>query len=67
MLKLLAPTDDERMLGRLGTYEVAGVVGSGGMGVVLKAFDAALNRYVAIKVLAPHLGSSGTARKAFLA
>jgi serine/threonine protein kinase len=65
VLKLLAPTDDDRMLGRLGTYEVVGVVGSGGMGVVLKAFDAALNRYVAIKVLAPHLGSSGAARKRF--
>ena len=65
VLKLLAPTDDDRMIGRLGTYEVAGVIGSGGMGVVLKAFDAALNRYVAIKVLAPHLGSSGAARKRF--
>ena len=65
VLKLLAPTDNERMLGRLGTYEIVGVVGSGGMGVVLKAFDAALNRYVAIKVLAPHLGSSGAARKRF--
>jgi serine/threonine protein kinase/WD40 repeat protein len=65
VLNLLAPTDDERMLGRLGTYEVAGVIGSGGMGVVLKAFDSALNRNVAIKVLAPHLGSSGAARKRF--
>lgn len=65
VLGLLAPTDDDRMLGRLGTYEVVGVIGSGGMGVVLKAFDAALNRYVAIKVLAPHLGSSGAARKRF--
>ncbi len=65
VLSLLAPTDDERMLGRLGTYEVVGVIGSGGMGVVLKAFDPALNRYVAIKVLAPHLGHSGAARKRF--
>jgi serine/threonine-protein kinase len=65
VVKLLAPTDDDRMLGRLGTYEVMGVIGSGGMGVVLKAFDAALNRNVAIKVLAPHLGSSGAARKRF--
>jgi serine/threonine-protein kinase len=65
VLNLLAPTDDDRMLGRWGTYEVVGVVGSGGMGVVLKALDAALNRYVAIKVLAPHLGNSGGARKRF--
>ncbi len=65
VLKLLAPTDDDRMLGRWGTYEVVGVVGTGGMGVVLKALDAALNRYVAIKVLAPHLGSSGAARRRF--
>ena len=65
VLKLLAPTDHDRMIGRLGTYEVVGVIGSGGFGVVLKAFDAALNRYVAIKVLAPHLGDSGAARKRF--
>ncbi len=65
VLKLLAPTDDDRMIGRWGTYEVVGVIGSGGMGVVLKAFDAALNRYVAIKILAPHLGNSGGARKRF--
>ncbi|WP_417387092.1 protein kinase domain-containing protein [Gimesia sp.] len=65
VLNLLAPSDDERMLGRLGTYEVVGVIGAGGMGVVLKALDPALNRYVAIKILAPHLGSSGAARKRF--
>jgi len=65
VLALLAPTDDDRMIGRLGTYEIVGVIGSGGMGVVLKAFDGALNRYVAIKVLAPHLGNSGAARKRF--
>ncbi|MGA2255233.1 MAG: protein kinase, partial [Thermoguttaceae bacterium] len=65
VLNLLAPTDDDRMLGRWGMYEVVGVVGTGGMGVVLKALDAALNRYVAIKVLAPHLGTSGAARKRF--
>ena len=65
VLKLLAPTDDDRMIGRWGTYEVVGVVGTGGMGVVLKALDIALNRYVAIKVLAPHLGSSGAARRRF--
>src|SRR5262249_23702679 len=33
--------------------------------VVFKGFDAALNRYVAIKMLLPHLATSGAARKRF--
>jgi serine/threonine protein kinase len=65
VLRGLHPTDDPHMLGRLGPYEIAGVVGAGGMGVVLKGFDAALDRYVAIKVLAPHLAVSGAARRRF--
>jgi serine/threonine-protein kinase len=65
VLNALAPTDDPHMLGRLGPYEIAGVVGRGGMGVVLKALDPALNRYVAIKVLAPQLATSGAARQRF--
>lgn len=65
VLRHLSPTDFPRMLGRLGGYEIAGVIGRGGMGVVLKGFDQALNRYVAIKVLAPHLAASGAARQRF--
>ncbi len=61
----LAPTDDPRMLGRVGPYEIAGIIGSGGMGVVLKGFDGALNRYVAIKLLAPRLAASAAARRRF--
>ncbi|HWB11069.1 MAG TPA: protein kinase [Pirellulales bacterium] len=61
----LAPTDDPQMMGRVGPYEVLGVVGSGGNGVVLKGFDAALNRYVAIKLLSPQLGDSAAARRRF--
>ena len=38
-------------------YEVIDRLGRGGMGVVFKGFDAALNRYVAIKVLAPQWAS----------
>ena len=64
-LTFLAPTDDPRMLGRFAGYEVSGVIGVGGMGIVLKAYDAALNRYAAIKVLAPHFASSGAARQRF--
>ena len=65
VLDALGPTDDPAMLGRLGGYEVSGIVGSGGMGVVLKAIDKSLERMVAIKVLAPHLATSGAARKRF--
>ncbi|MEO2016381.1 MAG: hypothetical protein ABGZ53_18645 [Fuerstiella sp.] len=53
-LDFLGPTDDPHMLGRFAGYEVSGVIGCGGMGIVLKGFDTALNRYAAIKVLAPH-------------
>ena len=61
----LAPSEDPGMLGQLGGYEVSGVVGAGAMGVVLKASDKSLDRTVAIKVLSPHLASSGAARKRF--
>ena len=59
------PTDDPRMLGRFGGYEIVGIIGCGGMGVVLKGFEPALDRYVAIKLLAPHLATSGAARTRF--
>ncbi|MEO1524598.1 MAG: protein kinase [Planctomycetota bacterium] len=65
VLGTLSPTDDPQMLGRLGPYEVSGVIGAGGMGVVLKGQDPALDRVVAIKILAPHLATSGAARRRF--
>jgi WD40 repeat protein len=52
-------------LGRLGDFEVVEVLGRGGMGVVLKAHDPCLQRFVAIKVLAPELANNPTARKRF--
>lgn len=64
-LTFLAPSEDPRMLGRMGIYEVAGVIGYGAMGVVLKAFEPSLNRYVALKVLWPHLAINGAARQRF--
>ena len=51
--------------GRLGSYQVQAVVGRGGMGVVLRAFDETLHRVVAIKVLAPHLATDAAARQRF--
>lgn len=65
VLRLLGPSDDPHMLGRIGSYEIVSVIGRGGMGVVFKAFDGALNRFVAIKMLLPHLAASGAARKRF--
>src|SRR5262249_51949780 len=61
----LAPPKQAEHLGRLGHYEVLEVIGRGGFGVVLKAYDESLHRVVAIKVLASHLASNATARKRF--
>ncbi|HMF15389.1 MAG TPA: serine/threonine-protein kinase, partial [Gemmataceae bacterium] len=61
----LAPPKEPGHPGRLGHYEVLEVIGRGGFGVVLKAFDESLHRIVAIKVLSPHLASNATARKRF--
>jgi hypothetical protein len=61
----LTPSGKPDSLGRLDHYEVLEVVGRGGMGVVLKGFDEKLRRVVAIKVLAPELAASGTARQRF--
>jgi serine/threonine protein kinase len=65
VLDSLAPTDDPNMLGRIGEYEISGVVGVGGMGAVLKGFDKSLRRVVAVKVMAPYLAGSGSARARF--
>lgn len=65
VLEHLDPSDNPAMLGCLGAYEILEVIGQGGMGVVLKGYDRELNRYVAVKVLAPHLAASGAARKRF--
>jgi serine/threonine protein kinase len=64
-LDYLRPSDRPDLLGTLGVYEVREVIGQGGMGVVLKAYEPALQRLVAIKVLAPALARSATARRRF--
>ena len=64
-LDFLAPASHPEMLGRLGRYEIEKVIGTGGMGIVLKGYDTELHRIVAIKVLLPHLANSGAARRRF--
>lgn len=64
-LYFLAPSDQPDVLGTLGDYEVHELIGQGGMGVVLKAFEPALHRLVAIKVMSPALAGSPIARQRF--
>ncbi len=53
------------LLGPLDDYAVTQVLGLGGMGQVLKAYDRALKRWVAIKALGPHLAHDAVARLRF--
>jgi hypothetical protein len=64
-LGFLMPSTRADSLGRLGHYEILEIVGSGGMGVVLKALDEQLHRIVAIKAMGQSLAASATARQRF--
>ncbi|MCM2315096.1 MAG: protein kinase, partial [Thermoanaerobaculia bacterium] len=50
---------------RLGPYEIAEPLGSGGMGDVYRARDTRLDRQVAIKVLAPEFGEDAERKQRF--
>jgi serine/threonine-protein kinase len=65
-LTFLSESDEEDSIGRLGSYEVLEIVGAGGMGIVMRAWDPSLRRIVAIKVLASHLANSAAARRRFV-
>jgi hypothetical protein len=62
----MRPSPNAHALGRIGDHDVLSVLGRGGMGVVLKAFDISLHRTVAIKVLSSHLAASRKAQRRFL-
>ncbi len=64
-LDFLETPSHPELLGRLGRYDIERVIGTGGMGIVLKAWDTDLHRVVAIKVLSPHLANHSSARRRF--
>ncbi len=64
--EILSPPVQPESLGRFAGCDVLERIANGGMGVVFKALDPALNRMVAIKVLAPALAANEIARFRFL-
>ncbi len=64
-LTFLQPATDAAYLGRIAHFDVMRLLGRGGMGVVLEAFDSKLQRHVAIKVLDPELANDELARQRF--
>lgn len=66
LIALLAPPQSPGTLGRFAGYDILERIASGGMGVVFKARDPGLDRVVAIKLLAPFLAASDSARTRFL-
>lgn len=64
-LHFLQPATDPAYLGRLSHFDVMRVLGRGGMGIVLEAFDSKLQRHVALKVLDPDLAHDEVSRQRF--
>ncbi|MEM9941241.1 MAG: serine/threonine-protein kinase [Planctomycetota bacterium] len=64
-LSFLSPSDDPAYIGKLHHFQIARVIGRGGMGIVLDAFDTHLQRSVAIKVLNPQFQENDVARQRF--
>jgi serine/threonine protein kinase/formylglycine-generating enzyme required for sulfatase activity len=62
-LAFLEPPRRMGSIGLLGHYDIRSVVGQGGMGVVLKAFDEKLHRVVAVKVMSAALAGNPDSRR----
>jgi serine/threonine protein kinase len=61
----LSPVSPPEVPSRIAGCEVTRVIGHGGMGLVYQAYDPALRRRVAIKVLSPQLAREPVARLRF--
>ena len=51
---------------RVSKFELHDLIGEGAMGVVWKAYDTVIRRYVALKLLGSRVGKTGDARQRFL-
>ena len=58
-------TDSQRYR-RLGKYELHTLIGEGAMGIVWKAYDTVLRRYVALKLLSAHFRKTKEMQERFL-
>ncbi len=65
-LSVLQPSEKPGSLGRLAQFEVLEVLGNGGFGTVVKAFDEKLHRFVAIKLMSPLLAVTRAPRRRFV-
>lgn len=64
--KLLGESPDPNAIGLLGHYSLQEILGIGGYGIVLRAFDEKLHRMVAVKILIPKPGTASAPHNRFL-
>jgi hypothetical protein len=66
LYSFLAPPQSPDELGWLGPYRIVEVLGAGGMGIVFRAEDPELHRFVALKAMLPTMAASASGRERFL-